>query len=147
LSFVTSIGKSNNFIKKAKETQDFKIFLKKRLTLPLGEAFIIITKIKNKTRRYLMIINNLFMKSFCGGLCAKRKAQGAKRIIRLTPCSKRHALCAFPLAAGGSRLLHPIHGRGVFQRSNIISDLIGSMRRMVARIISDLKMKPVLWYI
>ena len=33
---------------------------------------------------------------------------------------------------GGSRLLHPIHGRGVFQRSNIISNLIGSMRRMVA---------------
>jgi Tol biopolymer transport system component len=30
-----------------------------------------------------------------------------------------------------SRLLHPIHGRGVFQRSNIISNLIGSMRRMV----------------
>jgi Tol biopolymer transport system component len=31
-----------------------------------------------------------------------------------------------------SRLLHPIHGRGVFQRSNINSNLIGSMRRMVA---------------
>jgi hypothetical protein len=28
-----------------------------------------------------------------------------------------------PLAAGGSRLLHPIHGRGVFQRSNVISNL------------------------
>jgi hypothetical protein len=30
-----------------------------------------------------------------------------------------------------SRLLHPIHGRGVFQRSNIISNLTGSMRRML----------------
>jgi hypothetical protein len=40
-------------------------------------------------------------KSFCGGLCAKRKAQGAKRIIRLALCAKRHAPCAFPLAAGG----------------------------------------------
>jgi hypothetical protein len=92
---------SNNFIEKATETQYFNFFLKKHLTLLLGEAFIMMTKMKNKTRRYLMIINNLFMKSFCGGLCAKRKAQGAKRIIRLTPCSKRHALCAFPLAAGG----------------------------------------------
>jgi hypothetical protein len=36
------------------------------------------------------------------------------------------------LAAGGSMLLHPIQGRGVFQRSNIISNLIGSMRRMLA---------------
>jgi len=32
----------------------------------------------------------------------------------------------------GSRLLHPIHGRGVFQRSNISSNLIGFIRRMVA---------------
>jgi Tol biopolymer transport system component len=31
-----------------------------------------------------------------------------------------------------SRLPHPIHGRGVFQRSNIISNLTGSMRRMEA---------------
>jgi hypothetical protein len=45
------------------------------------------------------------------------------------------------------RMLHPIHGRGVFQRSNIISDLIGSMRRMVAVIICDLKIKPCLCYI
>jgi hypothetical protein len=29
--------------------------------------------------------------------------------------------------AEGSRLLHPIHGRGVFQRPNIISNLKGSM--------------------
>jgi hypothetical protein len=45
-----------------------------------------------------------------------------------------------PLAAGGIRQnnlwpvpfpLHPIHGRGVFQRSNIISNLIGCMRRML----------------
>jgi len=27
----------------------------------------------------------------------------------------------------GSRLLHPIHGRGVFQRSNIISNLTGAL--------------------
>ncbi|MGD2090385.1 MAG: hypothetical protein PVH61_29705 [Candidatus Aminicenantes bacterium] len=38
----------------------------------------------------------------------------------------------FPLAAGGSRLLHPIHGRGVFQRSKITSNLIGCMRYMLA---------------
>jgi hypothetical protein len=42
-------------------------------------------------------------KSFCGGVCAKRKAQGAKRIKRLALCAKRHALCAFPLAAGGKK--------------------------------------------
>jgi hypothetical protein len=42
-----------------------------------------------------------FMKSFCRGLFAKRKAQSAKRIIQLTLCAKRQALCAFPLAAGG----------------------------------------------
>jgi hypothetical protein len=43
------------------------------------------------------------MKSFCEGLFAKRKAQGAKRIIQLTLCAKRQALCAFPLAAGGRK--------------------------------------------
>jgi hypothetical protein len=63
----------NNFIEKATETQYFNFFLKKHLTLPLGEAFIMMTKMKNKTRRYLMIINNLFMKSFCGGSRGKRK--------------------------------------------------------------------------
>jgi hypothetical protein len=36
------------------------------------------------------------------------------------------------MAAGASRLLDPIHGRGVFQRSNISSNLKGSMHRMVA---------------
>jgi hypothetical protein len=35
-------------------------------------------------------------------------------------------------AAGGSGLLHPIHGRGVLQSSDVISNLIGAMRRMVA---------------
>jgi hypothetical protein len=43
------------------------------------------------------------IKSFCGGLFAKRKAQSAKRIIQLTLCAKRQALCAFPLAAGGKK--------------------------------------------
>jgi hypothetical protein len=47
------------------------------------------------------IYNMKMNKSFCGGLFAKRKAQGAKRIIQLTLCAKRQALCAFPLAAGG----------------------------------------------
>ncbi len=42
------------------------------------------------------------IKSFCRGLFAKRKAEGAKRIIQLTLCAKRQALCAFPLAAGGT---------------------------------------------
>jgi hypothetical protein len=36
-----------------------------------------------------------------------------------------------PLAAGGSRLLHPIHGRGILQHSNIISNLNGCRGRMV----------------
>ncbi len=43
--------------------------------------------------------------------CAKRKAQGAKRIKRLTLCAKRkaqsamrHAPCTFPLAAGGKSI-------------------------------------------
>jgi hypothetical protein len=43
------------------------------------------------------------IKSFCGGLFAKRKAQSAKRIIQLTLCAKRQALCAFPLVAKGSK--------------------------------------------
>jgi hypothetical protein len=41
------------------------------------------------------------MKSFCGEMRAKRKAQSAKRIIQLTLCAKRQALCAFPLVAEG----------------------------------------------
>jgi hypothetical protein len=32
---------------------------------------------------------------------------------------------------GGSRLLHPIHGREVLERSNIISNRRGDMRRMM----------------
>ena len=50
--------------------------------------------------------NSLFhlIKSFCGGMCAKSKAQGAKRIRSLTLCAERHAPCAFPLAAGGKKL-------------------------------------------
>jgi hypothetical protein len=32
---------------------------------------------------------------------AKPGAQGEKRTIGLTLCAKRHAPCAFPLAAGG----------------------------------------------
>gem|GEM_PF-43061 len=36
------------------------------------------------------------------------------------------------MPAGASRLLDPIHGRGVFQRSNISSNLKGCMRRMPA---------------
>ena len=36
------------------------------------------------------------------------------------------------MPAGASRLLDPIHGRGVFQRSNISSNLKGCMRRMLA---------------
>jgi hypothetical protein len=44
------------------------------------------------------------IKSFCGGVCAKRNAQGAKRIIRLALCTTRHAPCAFPLAAGGKKI-------------------------------------------
>jgi hypothetical protein len=43
-----------------------------------------------------------------------------------------------------SRLLHPIHGPGVFQRSNIISNLIGCMCRMLAAesIVHNKKNKP-----
>jgi glycolate oxidase iron-sulfur subunit len=41
------------------------------------------------------------IKSFCGGLFAKRKAQGAKRIIRLPLCAKRQAPSAPPLVAEG----------------------------------------------
>jgi hypothetical protein len=47
------------------------------------------------------ITNNKLNKSFCRGLCANCKAQGAKQIIRLTLYAKRYAPCAFPLAAGG----------------------------------------------
>ena len=35
------------------------------------------------------------------------------------------------MPAGASRLLDPIHGRGVFQCSDFISSLIGSMPRML----------------
>ncbi len=41
------------------------------------------------------------IKSFCGGIRAKRQAQGAKRKIRLVLYAKRQAPSAFPLAAGG----------------------------------------------
>jgi len=51
------------------------------------------------------MISKKLIKNFCGGLCAKRKAQGAKRIIQLTLCAKRQAPSAFPLAAGGKKVV------------------------------------------
>jgi hypothetical protein len=48
------------------------------------------------------LLNQKFLRMLHGpGECAKRRAQGAKRIIRFTLCEKRYAPSAFPLAAGG----------------------------------------------
>jgi len=77
--------------------------------LPDGSLIVSYRSKKKGSLYHLKII-----KSFCGG---SRGAVFSKRV---------------PLAAGGSRLLHPIHGRGVLQCSNIISNLTGSMRRVVA---------------
>jgi hypothetical protein len=52
---------------------------------------------KLQTKGPGMQISKPLIKSFCGGVCAKRKAQGARQLIRLALCAKRHALCAFPL--------------------------------------------------
>jgi hypothetical protein len=71
----------NHSIEKAIETQDFKFFLKKRLTLPLGEAFIMMAKIKNKAWRYVMILYNLFNEKFLWGPGAvfSKRAPGRRR--------------------------------------------------------------------
>jgi hypothetical protein len=50
--------------------------------------------------------------------------------LRLFSLSVPHAMGS--LAAGGTKLVLPIHGRGVLQCSNIFSNLIGCMRRMHA---------------
>jgi tetratricopeptide (TPR) repeat protein len=81
------------------------------------------------------------IKSFCGGVCAKRKAQGAKRIIRVTPCAKRHAPCAFPLVAEGKGqpglALTDVDGDGVL-------DIIVSGRKgWWAASFADTHLKPL----
>jgi hypothetical protein len=54
-------------------------------------------------KKKMSYFDNSIIKSFCGGLCAKRKAQSAGRKANNTIDAVRHAPCAFPLAAGGKR--------------------------------------------
>jgi len=68
-----------------------------------------------KTVSLVRLWESLLIKSFLGG-----------------PDASRAIFQKSPLAAGGSRLLHPIHGRGGFQHSNSVSNLKGSLRRRVA---------------
>jgi hypothetical protein len=60
------------------------------------------------------------IKSFCRGSRGISKAQSARRKAktRFTLCAKRHAPCAFPLAAGGKKNAKMI--REIMQRSSNI---------------------------
>ena len=57
--------------------------------------------------------------------------QAVYRIKQIFYSNDRSIGCSSMLPAGASRLLDPIHGRGISQRSNISSNLKGSMRSML----------------